>query len=198
MKKFVLIFLVLTTFGAQAAPSSWWSVDIYQFSRAIPAVDAMARGPLNPGVQISYHQQRWGDGPLTAGWVAQGGFAQFDKLFATAHLGTGLEAVWQAPFGVFGAMALRLDYSRLYTGTNHFVLQKNAYVQKTDPGRGYLRLTPVDFSIGISPTDRFLGLAPALRFAWSLDVPLYAGDEPQTWSYTQLGIAIHWQTGGQR
>jgi hypothetical protein len=207
MKKaiFFLVMLILSASGqAHSDPkwgkgATWLTLDIYHLSRALPVGDKFVRFPFNPGFQATYHRTWLGKGSLIGGTTIQAGYSQFDRLFWSMHLGGGIEATWKTQSGFFSNYAIRLDYERLFTGSNNFVLDNGSYKQKTDTGRGYLRITPVDISIGYSlKALRELGLVPAVRFAWALDLPLYGREEPQAWSYTQLGLSINWMIGGQK
>lgn len=207
MKKslFFLIMLILVI-SSQTASSpklpndqSWLTLDIYHQSRALPMGDQLLRFPFNPGFQAAYHRIWLGEKMLTGGTTLQAGYSGFDRLFWSLNLGAGIEGTWRTRSGFFSNYAIRFDYNRLFTGSNHFVLENGSYKQATDAGRGYLRMTPVDISIGYAPKFiRESGLIPAIRFAWALDVPLYGGEEPPIWSYTQLGFSINWFIGGSK
>ncbi len=207
MKKviFILMMFIVCLSGQAysnsqyAADNSWLTLDIFHQSRALPLGDAFVRFPFNPGFQAGYHRVWLGKGSLTGGTVIQGGYSEFDRLFWAMNLGGGIEATWRTRNGFYSNYAIRLEYERLFTGNNHFVLEKGRYQQKTDNGRGYLRIAPLDLSFGYAPEVlRKMGIIPAIRFAWALDLPLYNGDEPPAWSYTQLGFSINWMIGGQR
>lgn len=207
MKKilFFIFMLIMSapnlagSFPKLVGDKTWLTFDVYHQSRALPVGDKFVRFPLNPGFQTTYHRIWLGKEALTGGTTLQAGYSQFDRLFWSMHLGGGIEATWKTQSGFYSYYAIRLDYERLFTGNNNFVLDNGRYEQKTDTGRGYLRMTPVDISIGYSPKAlRGLGIIPAVRFAWTLDLPLYGGDEPQPWSYTQLGLSINWMIGGQK
>lgn len=206
MKKSFIIMLLLVSLIAQASAfpglsgkTRWLTLDVFHQSRALPLGDALVRGAYNPGFQLSYHCTRWGTKNLTGGTIIQAGYTQFDRLFWAGHLGGGIEASWKHRLGFSSSYAIRLDYQRLFTGSNHFVLEDGRYTRTTDNGRGYLRVTPLDISVGYSPKAlRELGFVPAVRFAWALDVPLYDGNKPAVWSYTHLGISIRYYLGGQK
>lgn len=195
MRKLIILLLILVIgASSQAGPfpkligeKSWLALDIYHQSRALPLGDRFIRFPFNPGLQATYRRVWLGKGELTGGSTTiQGGYSQFDLLFWTMHLGGGLGATWKSQSGIFSNYAIRLDYERLFTGSNNFELEKTSYKQSTDTGRGYLCVIPIDFSIGYSPrVARELGIIPALRFAWAVDLPLYKGKETLAWSYTK-------------
>lgn len=204
MKNSFILLLLLASFTSEVGAflksggeKSWLTLDLFHQSRALPLGNAFVRSPFDPGLQLSHHRSRWGSRAITGGTVIQAGYSQFDRLFWAVNLGGGIEATWKNHSGFFSNYAVRLDYERLFTGSNHFVLENGRYTQKTDYGRSYLRITPMDLSIGYSPKAlRELGVIPAVRFAWALDVPLYSGDKPSIWSYTQLGLSINWMIGG--
>lgn len=207
MKKLIFfLFMLILSASSQAYSNpqwgkgaTWLTLDIYHQSRALPVIDKFARFPFNPGFQASYHRIWLGKGSLTSGTSIQAGYSQFDRLFWSALLGGGIEATLKTHSGFYSNFAICLDYERLFTGSNNFVLENGSYKQKTDIGRGFLRITPVDISIGYSPKAlRELGLVPAVRFAWALDLPIYEGEQPQAWSYTQLGLSINLMIGGQK
>ncbi|MBD3225415.1 MAG: hypothetical protein GF313_11830 [Caldithrix sp.] len=205
MRKTIAVLLILMMWGAgnaknfsfAPANNSWWSLDIFHQSRALPPGDRFVRAPMNPGYQLSHHHSLLGSRSLRGAGTLQAGYTRFDQLFWAVTIGTGIEGVWNSQSGFYAAFALRLDYERIFTGNNNFELENGRYKQKTDTGRSYLQITPLDLSIGYAPPIlRSAGLIPALRFAWQLDVPLYGGDDPNPWSYTQLGLSINWMIGG--
>lgn len=205
MRKIIAGFLILMMYGVgntkdfsfTPANHSWWTLDIFHQSRALPLGDRLVRTPFNAGYQVSYHYSLLGSGSLRGAGTLQAGYTRFDQLFWAVNIGGGIESVWNSKTGFYAAYALRLDYERIFTGNNNFELENGRYKQKTDTGRSYLRITPLDLSLGYaSSVLREAGLMPALRFAWLFDVPLYGGDDPNPWSYTQIGLSINWMIGG--
>ncbi len=205
MKKIVFIIIMLgmgnlaiaQTFTPVPAQNSWWTVDLFHQSRRLPLGDRFLKTPVNPGLQIRYHQTVLGSGSLKGAGLVQAGYLQFDQLFRAVNIGGGGEAVWKSESGFYASYILAFDYQRIFTGNNNFEWINGRYKQKTDRGRSYLRITPVDISIGYAP--RILqksGIIPALRYAWLFDIPLYGGDDPNPWSYTQFGLSINWIIGG--
>lgn len=169
---------------------------MFHQSRALPVGDAFVRFPFNPGFQGAHHRVWFGKDELCGGTTLQAGYSQFDRLFWAVNLGGGIEGIWRTGSGFYTNLGFRLEYERLFTGSNNFVLENDSYKQKTDAGRGYLRLTPIDLAVGYSPQFlREAGIIPALRFAWALDLPLFGGESPTPWSYTQLGLSINWKIG---
>lgn len=170
--------------------------------RPVPRVaDAACRAlelPINPGVQLGYHRNLFGRDALGAGASVQAAVLGFDALFWSLSVGLGIEGTYRTRGGFFSALGLRLDYAQVFTGSNHFVHEDGRYRQQTDGGRGHLRISPLDLALGYSPD--FLqrwGIVPALRFAWSLELPLYANEGATTWSYTALGVSVLWMWDGR-
>jgi hypothetical protein len=176
----------------------WLSLELGQVSRSMPLADPIGDA-VNPSLQLSYHRNVLGSSALGAGLTFQAGTLSYDELLFAASLGTGIEATLRLRFGLFAAFGLRLDYARAFTGSNNFELEGGSYRQQTDWGRSFLRITPVDLSIGYSPRAlQRLGLIPALRVAWLLDAPLYESDGANPWSYTVLGMSVLWTWEGRR
>ncbi|MEO8179519.1 MAG: hypothetical protein ABI895_11870 [Deltaproteobacteria bacterium] len=99
--------------------------------------------------------------------------------------------------GLYLGLGLRLDYARIFTGSNNFVWDDGRYRQVTDGGRGFLRATLVDLTLGYSPKAlRDLGIVPALRYAWMAELPIYANTDANLWSYTVFGPSVLWMWGG--
>lgn len=197
-------FLVLMTPTLTSGPESddpmrathWLSAELGHLSRTLPAVTRAVETPLNPAVRVAYHRRLVGRGAFSGGFSLQGGFEGFDQLFWSLSSGGGLEGVYRGSSGLFSAVALRLDYARAFTGNNHFVAANGRYVQKTDPGRGFLRMTLADVTLGYSPSVlRRRGVVPAFHYGWMLETPLYANDGANPWSYTTFGVSVLWMLG---
>jgi hypothetical protein len=170
----------------------WASLDVFHLSRTLPSLSRIVESPLNPGLRGRYHRA-WFGKAVTGGSSLQAGFTSFDQLFWSLSLGAGFEGVWRTASGVYASLGLRLDYERLFTGNNHFEMENGRYRQTTDPGRGFLRLTVADLTGGYSPKLlRELGLVPALRYAWVAQLPLYANEDANPWSYTEFGVTLLW------
>lgn len=175
----------------------WLSAYVFHTSRTFPALDRVVDTPLDPGIEVGYHRVVFGGKPWSLGFSAQGAFQTYDQLFWALALGTGAEGAYRGDWGGFAALGLRLDYARLFTGTNHFVHENGRYQQETDAGRGFLRVTPVDLSLGFAPAAlRRIGLVPALRYTWLLDLPLYPNDGANPWSYSTFGLYALWAWEG--
>lgn len=179
-----------------AAREKWVAVDLFHASRTLPSLARMLELPLNPGVQVRYHDD-WLQGRSTSlGGSVQAGILQFDRLFWEPSLGVGLDGVLRPGYGIFAAFGLRLDYARAFTGSNNFERDGTRYEQTTDTGRGYLRATLVEVTLGYSPSPlATMGIVPALRYAWLVELPLYPNDGASPWSYTQAGVSILWLFG---
>jgi hypothetical protein len=175
----------------------WFSLDLAHLSRSLPAFDRTIDVPLNPALQLGYHRRLLGRGALSAAFSLQAGFEQFDRLFWELFAGGGLEGVYRSRLGLFSALGFRLDLARAFTGRNHFILEGSRYAQKRDAGRGFLRVSLIDLTAGYSPELlRRWGIVPALRYAWTLEAPLYTNTGGTTWSYTTFGLSILWMWGG--
>jgi hypothetical protein len=173
----------------------WLSLDFFHLSRTLPSLGRTIETPINPGLQVSYHHA-WFGKTVTGGTLFQAAFTSFDELFWSLSAGGGFEGVWRTDSGFYAGLGLRVDYERIFTGTNNFVFDEGRYRQSTDGGRGFLRVTVADLSFGYSPKFlRRLGLVPALRYAWAVDLPLYANDGANPWSYTEFGPTVLWMWG---
>jgi hypothetical protein len=176
----------------------WLSLDVYHVSRSLPSVTRTLETPLNPGLQAGYHHA-WFGRALTGGTSLQASFISFDELFWSLACGAGFEGIWRTRSGLFAGLGLRVDYARLFTGSNNFVFEDDRYRQETDSGRSFLRVTLLDLSLGFSPKPlRRLGIVPALRYAWLADLPLYENHDANPWSYTAFGPSVLWMWGGSR
>jgi hypothetical protein len=170
----------------------WAALDLYHLSRSLPALGTIVDTPINPGVQVSYHHA-WFGRRVTGGTTLQAGVVGFDELFWSLSTGAGFEGVWRTDSGFYSALGLRVDYARLFTGSNNFEFEDGRYRQATDSGRSFLRITLADLYLGFSPALlRRVGVVPALRYAWLVDLPLYANEDANPWSYTQFGPSLLW------
>ena len=180
------------------AKRQWLSLDVYHLSRAFPALARTIETPINPGLQLGYHRTLFGR-VFRGGLSVQSALHSFDQLFWSLSAGSGFEGTFRSRSGFFAGLALRVDYARLFTGSNHFVLEDGSYRQQTDSGRGFLRVSPVDLSLGFAPEPlRRLGIVPALRYAWLLEFPMYPNDGANPWSYTAFGLSMLWMWEGAR
>lgn len=191
----------LSPIAAQAEPErlgakrQWLALDVHHSERTLPSFGLIST-PLNWGVQGRYHHDWLHSSTLSGGGSAQLALSHFDRLFWAASLGAGLDGAWRPGHGLFAGFGLRADYARLFTGSNNFEHNGERYAQTTDTGRGVLRLTLAELTLGYSPPGlRQLGLVPAIRYAWHVDLPLYPAEEAQAWSYTQLGVSVLWMFG---
>jgi hypothetical protein len=176
---------------------NWVSLDLHHQSRALPSFGRTLETPLNPGFQARYHHV-WFGRAVSAGSTANLGFSTFDRLFWSVAAGVGFEGVWRTRSGFYTRLGLHFDYARLFTGSNNFEFEDGRYRQRTDHGRGFLRVTIADLAFGYSPAAlRRWGLIPALRYAWMVDLPLYENEEANPWSYTVFGLSVSWTWEGR-
>jgi hypothetical protein len=176
----------------------WVELDLFHVSRTFPSFSGLLDDDVNPGIQLGYHRNVIGGGTFGGGFSFQAGYFSFDQLLFALSLGSGLEGTARTTWGLFAALGLRLDYARAFTGSNNFVHERGSYRQETDAGRGFLRISPVDLTLGYSPPAlQRLGLVPALRFAWLVDAPLYESDDANSWSYTTFGLSVVWAWEGK-
>jgi hypothetical protein len=177
----------------------WLSAGVDHFARTLPSPGRAIETPLHPALRLAYHRRLLGERSLSGGLSVQAGFQQFDRLFWSLSSGTGVEGVYRSTGGLFSSVGLRVDYARAFTGRNHFVSSGGQFVQKTDPGRSFLRLTLADLTFGFSPSAlRRQGIVPALHYAWMVEVPAYAQAGASPWSYTTLGVSVLWMWGTGR
>jgi hypothetical protein len=183
--------------GSPYEARQWASLDLHQIARQLPSIRAGMDAPLGPGARAGYHRAWLGTGRLSGGTFADLGVGRFDQLFWELSADGGAEVAWRGRGGLFASLRIGLGYARIFTGDNSFALEDGVYRQRSDPGRGFLRITPVDLSLGFAPEAlRRVGLVPALTYAWSLDAPLYDNEDGTVWSYTRFGLSLSWMWGG--
>jgi hypothetical protein len=171
----------------------WLSFGIGHLARTLPAADRTIDTPLHPALRVAYHRCLLGEGALSGGLSLQAGFQQFDRLFWSLSSGAGLEGAYRSSRGLFSSLGLRLEYARAFTGRNHFVLTDGQFVQRADPGRGFLRLTVADLTVGFAPSPlRRRGVVPAVHYAWMIEAPAYAQQGASLSSYTTFGVSVLW------
>jgi hypothetical protein len=193
----IVLPLLLATMLSQSdfdpmRAQQWISLELGHASRSLLLADPIGDA-LNPNAQLSYHRNIFGYRALGAGVSLQTGVFSYDQLLIAPSVGTGLEGTLRLRSGLYAAIGVRFDYAHVFTGSNHFELAGRSYRQRTAAGRSFLRVTPVELSIGYSPDVlQRLGVVPALRFAWLIDLPLYANEDANPWSYTVLGVTLLW------
>lgn len=200
MQALLPLFLGTSLVSEAASPRmsarDWLSLDLYHVSRTVPALSRTLGTPIDPGLQAGYHHAWLGDA-VTGGTSLQLAIANYDQLFWSISGGGGLEGVWRTEFGLYLGLGASLDYARLFTGSNNFVWDDGRYRQVTDGGRSFLRATLVELTVGYSPRAlRDLGVIPALRYAWMVELPIYANSDANPWSYTVFGPSVLWMWGG--
>ena len=166
----------------------WAALDLYHLSRSLPALGTIVDTPINPGVQVSYHHA-WFGRRVTGGTTLQAGVVGFDELFWSLSTGAGFEGVWRTDSGFYSALGLRVDYARLFTGSNNFEFEDGRYRQATDSGRSFLRITLADLYLGFSRPMSRDALGESIRSGADLTpflqkVSVSAGD------YFELGPGV--------